>query len=80
MIAAASRGRRAAMEPGLRDREYRHLQEHQEHQEQAAMEPGLRDREYQHAALCGLLAADVLQWSPVLETGNTHRGHLYVAG
>ena len=34
------------------------------------MEPGLRDREYR-ADLGYLFQAEVLQWSPVLETGNT---------
>ena len=34
------------------------------------MEPGLRDREYLMAAIDALDGA-MLQWSPVLETGNT---------
>ena len=36
----------------------------------AAMEPGLRDREYATRRQKFLLLAE-LQWSPVLETGNT---------
>ena len=35
------------------------------------MEPGLRDREYALAAGPADAAEYVLQWSPVLETGNT---------
>ena len=62
----------AAMEPGFRDREYLlgvllHFQ-----LVTAAMEPGFRDREYcVHVGGCGPSRA--LQWSPVLETGNTPR-------
>ena len=36
------------------------------------MEPGLRDREYE-VGVYGLFVGAVLQWSPVLETGNTSR-------
>ena len=39
--------RRAAMEPGLRDREYRTHTHARTHAHTAAMEPGLRDREYE---------------------------------
>ena len=35
------------------------------------MEPGLRDREYLHHRLMGDNPLRELQWSPVLETGNT---------
>ena len=39
-------GKFAAMEPGLRDREYRLSKEQRRRRDNAAMEPGLRDREY----------------------------------
>ena len=39
----------------------------------AAMEPGLRDREYPRVCRPVPPASDLLQWSPVLETGNTRR-------
>ena len=35
------------------------------------MEPGLRDREYPVRTSAGLWSICWLQWSPVLETGNT---------
>ncbi len=35
------------------------------------MEPGLRDREYDAVEQLLSEALDWLQWSPVLETGNT---------
>ncbi len=37
----------------------------------AAMEPGLRDREYSHQGRSRRAGRSSLQWSPVLETGNT---------
>ena len=37
----------------------------------AAMEPGLRDREYRLGPSGCSARCDQLQWSPVLETGNT---------
>ena len=35
------------------------------------MEPGLRDREYEQVLMYLLSTNHRLQWSPVLETGNT---------
>ncbi len=35
------------------------------------MEPGLRDREYDLRDQLSYLSEWLLQWSPVLETGNT---------
>ena len=35
------------------------------------MEPGLRDREYTTIAAAWEADSALLQWSPVLETGNT---------
>ena len=60
----------AAMEPGLRDREYRSTRSAPDGQRAAAMEPGLRDREYSPRRRCSRILT-ALQWSPVLETGNT---------
>ncbi len=60
----------AAMEPGLRDREYGRKNDRSRHPEPAAMEPGLRDREYL-ARMAFRVLVGTLQWSPVLETGNT---------
>ena len=60
----------AAMEPGLRDREYDAPVDGFRAAARAAMEPGLRDREYQIAELVTRIMW-LLQWSPVLETGNT---------
>ena len=59
------------MEPGLRDREYRPTVRIRKIEPIAAMEPGLRDREYRHATREAAARCDQLQWSPVLETGNT---------
>ena len=58
------------MEPGFRDREYHPAATAGPYEVPAAMEPGFRDREYDHieSTEAGL---HVLQWSPVLETGNT---------
>ncbi len=62
------------MEPGLRDREYRRYAAlSTEAFAAAAMEPGLRDREYPTIAECWEADSAMLQWSPVLETGNTRR-------
>ncbi len=63
-------GCHAAMEPGLRDREYDDRSGVGGRLGDAAMEPGLRDREY---SLCDRnhFGVSWLQWSPVLETGNT---------
>ena len=59
------------MEPGLRDREYDEAPPKVSVGLRAAMEPGLRDREYAEEG-AGLEDIRVLlQWSPVLETGNT---------
>ena len=60
----------AAMEPGLRDREYQYRSILSAVDEIAAMEPGLRDREYPRTPTTEA-SVSVLQWSPVLETGNT---------
>ena len=38
------------------------------------MEPGLRDREYVGPAGLATARQILLQWSPVLETGNTSGG------
>ena len=59
------------MEPGLRDREYAVRTLSQMPLGAAAMEPGLRDREYWEAAATARRGVCWLQWSPVLETGNT---------
>ena len=64
-------GRHAAMEPGLRDREYQQGHEAADSVRRAAMEPGLRDREYRSLRAFALSPIERLQWSPVLETGNT---------
>ena len=61
------------MEPGLRDREYEYEIASYVPRAVAAMEPGLRDREYVHHLDTTILWAVALQWSPVLETGNTRR-------
>ena len=60
----------AAMEPGLRDREYGRGLAVIGQEITAAMEPGLRDREYEEKMATGQIV-NMLQWSPVLETGNT---------
>ena len=61
------------MEPGLRDREYLPGGATPMRGWAAAMEPGLRDREYPRVCRPVPPASDLLQWSPVLETGNTRR-------
>ncbi len=60
----------AAMEPGLRDREYQIMGSYKLVKASAAMEPGLRDREYR-SIIAAVDDIEWLQWSPVLETGNT---------
>ena len=59
------------MEPGLRDREYGRSAAARVERGSAAMEPGLRDREYLLGHLALIARQYTLQWSPVLETGNT---------
>ena len=71
----------AAMEPGLRDREYGRITATAIGAAGAAMEPGLRDREYVVLVNGRPSLYAKLQWSPVLETGNTQkkwpRQHLF---
>ena len=44
------------------------------------MEPGLRDREYAGQANAALSIVYGLQWSPVLETGNTTESRQSIIG
>ena len=64
------------MEPGLRDREYATEAISHLCPNEAAMEPGLRDREYRGGTRDSGTRGIMLQWSPVLETGNTRCSHL----
>ena len=61
---------RAAMEPGLGDREWWDTAGLRHRAGQAAMEPGLGDREWRYDPTDLHGDSTEPQWSPVLETGN----------
>ena len=63
------RRKKAAMEPGLGDREWGGERRDATRRAGAAMEPGLGDREWEDIAW-SIFEARRPQWSPILETGN----------